>query len=209
MSCHVMSCHIILYHIISHIYMYVYNTHIHIYIYIYLYVDIVLDIYIYIYNIHIYIYIHIHIYIYIYIYIYRYIDIVACDILVVRVMWLWVYTHEFYCVYPFIQIQVVVVLNDLITLALYLSWASLEGTRNSPAQQLGQENVSCSSFRGASGIVWDLETEVTGVCFWDNENHGFGEHELAYQVKWARCWLWFASALRLRSLGQAMKIMIE
>ena len=164
------------------------------------------DMYIYIY---IYLCIHIYIYIDIYIYIYRYIDIVACDILVVRVMWLWVYTHEFYCVYPFIQIQVVVVLNDLITLALYLSWASLEGTRNSPAQQLGQENVSCSSFRGARGIVWDLETEVTGVGFWDNENHGFGEHELAYQVKWARCWLWFASALRLRSLGQAMKIMIE
>ena len=108
-----------------------------------------------------------------------------------------------------VDLQVVVVLNDLITLALYLSWASLEGTRNSPAQQLGQENVSCSSFRGASGIVWDLETEVTGVGFWDNENHGFGEHELAYQVKWARCWLWFASALRLRALGQAMKIMIE
>ena len=146
------------------LYIYI-HKHIHIdiciYIYIYrsspytqtcTYIYIYLCTYIYIYK---YIHIHIQIYIYIYIYIYidRYRDIVACDILVVRVMWLWVYTHEFYCVYPFIQIQVVVVLNDLITLCF------------SPAQQIGQENVSCSSFRGASGIGWDLETEVTGVFF--------------------------------------------
>ena len=140
------------------LYIYI-HKHIHIdiciYIYIYRsspYTQTCTYIYIYLCT-YIYIYIYIYKYIYIHIYIDRYRDIVACDILVVRVMWLWVYTHEFYCVYPFIQIQVVVVLNDLITLCF------------SPAQQIGQENVSCSSFRGASGIGWDLETEVTGVFF--------------------------------------------